>query len=238
VFEDIIKNIKKPIHEIKTLEVGCGGARVSVFLAKKGMKVTCTDFSPEALRLAEANFKKENLSNYTVVQDDLLSSKLPAESFDVVMSFGLLEHFSDLDPPFKAMTHLLKPGGIHIHDIITKRFTIANVAKIWNTLLRFFKRLLLLRWKNIFSESYHYFPHYENSYPLSDYVKVLEKTGAKIVYQGGMVIWPFFALPKPMQRWLVQWANNHKSFFYWCDRKGHKWMEIIAPSWWLVGQKL
>ena len=237
VYEDIIKNIKKPIHEIKTLEIGCGGARVSVYLAKKGMQVTCTDNAREALRLAEANFKKENAKNYTLVEDDLLHSKLIPESYDVVMSFGLLEHFLDLDELFTAMSRFIRPGGIHIHDIITKRFSIRKVTEIWNTIARFLKRFFTFQWKKMFTESYIPFPHYENSYSLDQYVEAMDRSGCNLVYRGGMVFWTFFALPRSWQRALVSWAKRHPDFFRNLDRSGKKWMEVVGATWWLVGKK-
>jgi hypothetical protein len=41
------------------------------------------------------------------VLDDLLNSKLPDHCFDVVMSFGLLEHFEDLQPLTASLTRPL-----------------------------------------------------------------------------------------------------------------------------------
>ncbi len=237
VYEDIVRYIGKQPSEIRTLEVGCGGARVSVYLAKKGMLVTCTDFSREALRLAEANFESQRLTNYTVIQDDLLHSQLTAKQFDVVMSFGLLEHFEDLDEIFRAISRLVAPGGIQIHDIITKRFSVLTVAKIWNTSARFAKRALTLRWRNILRESYHHFPHYENSYSLEQYVTCMERCGNETLYRGGTVIFPYIALPEAWQRGLVRWAQRRRNMFKRLDRSGRKWMEIVGATWWLIGRR-
>lgn len=237
VFEDIIKNVNKPLDQIRTLEVGCGGARTSVFLAKKGMQTTVTDMSPEAIRLAAANFDKEGLKNYQAILDDLLNSKLPAASFDVVMSFGLLEHFENIKEPFAAIDRLLAPGGVQIHDIITKRFSIQRVFFVWNAFARFCKRLLTGKWHQLGSLFQRNFPHYENSYSLDTYARVMDETGSKLVYKGGMVIWTFIALPRFLQRALVNWAVRNEKFFRYLDRSGIKWMEYLGACWWLVGRK-
>ena len=236
-YEDIVKNIKKPLHEIRVLEIGCGGARTSVYLAGRGMQTTGTDISQEALRLAEANFRKENITNYNLVIDDICNTKLPKESFDVVMSFGLLEHFHDIEKPIIEMTKLLKPGGVHIHDIITGRLSLGTVSLLWNSCARFLKRLVTGRWGNIIHESRRNFRHYENSYSLAQYVRTFEKSGTEVLFEGGMVIWSFMALPKVLQRALVRWAVRNENFFRRIDRSQSKFMEIAGPCWWVVAKK-
>ena len=239
ILEDILKYVNKPINKIKTLEVGCGGARNSVFLASKGMQVTCSDFSDEALRLAEDNFRKAGIQDYTLVNDDILCSEQPEDEYDVIMSFGLLEHFNDIDEPFKAMTKRLCSGGIHIHDIITKRVSIQTLSFVWNYWARIVKRLVKgPRSLRMFREQRRNFLHYENSYSLNTYVKAMEDTNVKFLYKGGYVFWTFFALPKSWQKILVRWAINHKSFFYNIDHGGYKWMEYWGPCWLLVGKKI
>ena len=189
-YEDIVRYVNKPVHEIRTLEVGCGGARTSVFLAKKGMNVTVTDFSPEALRLARTNFEKGGIKRFAAIQDDLLNSKLDPGAYDVVMSFGLLEHFEDLRGPFRQMARLLRPGGIQIHDIITDRFSVQHLSFAWNATARFVKRLVTGRWKELAGQFKRNFPHYENSYPLDHYVDIMRDTGSELLYRGGLFL-PF-----------------------------------------------
>lgn len=50
------------------------------------------------------------------VEDDITGSTLEPGTFDVIVSFEVLEHL--LDPPagFAAMARLLKPGGVMYHD--------------------------------------------------------------------------------------------------------------------------
>ena len=119
VLEDI-KRFSPASGQKKLLECGCGGARTSLYLAQRGFDVTCSDYAPGALRLAKDNFAACNV-NGTFLQDDLLNSKIPVESFDCVMSFGLLEHFENIKPVLSSISMLVKPGGIQIHCIIPKK---------------------------------------------------------------------------------------------------------------------
>ena len=81
----------------RALEVGCGSARLSYFMAKNNYSVYGLDYSLNALKIAERNFNLHSLNGDFVIGD---AFKLPFEdnAFDIVMSTGLLEHsFSKLE---------------------------------------------------------------------------------------------------------------------------------------------
>jgi SAM-dependent methyltransferase len=50
------------------------------------------------------------------VEDDITRSTLEPGTFDVIVSFEVLEHLLDPLAGFAAMTALLKPGGVMYHD--------------------------------------------------------------------------------------------------------------------------
>lgn len=194
VLEDVKKYLQ-PNSDLKILEVGCGGARTSVFLARNGYNTTCTDSSPEAIRLATANFKSWGLTS-KVIQDDIFNSKLQKGTYDCVMSFGLLEHFEELDPVISSINSFLRPGGIHIHCIIPKKFSTETIMNLLMFPLRFMKNILTLKFDRIFVRSFRDFPHYENSYSVSDYCSAFERAGNLILRrEAGGIIFPFYNLP-------------------------------------------
>jgi len=236
-FEFITKNINKPIKDIKVIEVGCGGARTSVFLASKGMQVTCTDTSDEALRLAEENFKSAGITGYTLLNDDLLNSKIPATSFDVVMSFGLLEHFEDIQTPINAIERLQNSGGIGVHNIITDRFSIATITGAYNFCYRFTKNMVFGNWKDIIKISGRNFPHYENSYPLEDYENAFYESGVNVIFSGGTVIWTYFWTPMFIEKMLVNLALKHRNFFKKLDFNQSKIMKYLGATWLVITKK-
>jgi len=80
----------------RILEAGCGSGANSIFLANRGLDVTCIDIDDKILKFAsdssklfavQPKFKKRNL----------LKLDYPKGYFDVVFSHGVLEHFSDKD---------------------------------------------------------------------------------------------------------------------------------------------
>lgn len=238
VLEDIQRYLpgkKNP----KILECGCGGARTSLFLALRGFTdLTGSDYAPEALRLARANFEAYG-KNAHFVQDDLLNSKLPPESFDCVMSFGLLEHFEDIQVLSRAITRLVKPGGIQIHCVITKKFSTISVSNVVWYVPRFIKRALRGDFKEIFSRSYRDFPHFENTFSEAEYRKVFVSENNEILKcEAGGVLLPFYALPAGLGNLMVRtFSGALVSLTRYADRSQSKMMHILAPTFYLVCRK-
>lgn len=108
---------------IKTLEVGCGSARLSCFLASKGYETTCLDYSESALRVAHKNYQITKNKGDFVIGD---AKNLPFEdnTFDIVLSTGLLEHFREPQIVINEMARVLKGNGIFYSDIVPKKFSI------------------------------------------------------------------------------------------------------------------
>ena len=50
------------------------------------------------------------------IEDDITQSSQPADSFDAILSFEVLEHVQDPHGAFAAMARLLRPGGVAYHD--------------------------------------------------------------------------------------------------------------------------
>jgi len=207
VKEDIEQYLAYP-YQANILECGCGGARTSLYLARRGFNVTCSDFAPEAIRLAIDNFAHYNATG-KFIQDDLLNSKIQAESFDCVMSFGLLEHFDDLSTIVRSITKLVKPGGIQIHMIIPKKFSTETIMNALLYPFRIAKNICNRNFENIFVKSFRDFPHFENSYSATDYRKVFAKEGNTILRcEARGVLYPFIALPVGVGEFIVKSCPN------------------------------
>jgi SAM-dependent methyltransferase len=98
----------------KLLELGAGQGQDSIFFAKNGFDVLCTDFSEKALEIAKQKSKIENLKiNFQLID---LEKHLPfnKESFDIVYSHLALHYFSSdrTIGLFDEIANILKPKGI------------------------------------------------------------------------------------------------------------------------------
>jgi SAM-dependent methyltransferase len=221
------------------LEVGCGGARTSVYLGTVGFtNLTLSDNAEGALRLAQANLDSAKVSA-TVVLDDLFNTKLEKGSFDCIMSFGLLEHFEDLDKLTKSLTEFLKPGGIHLHCVITKKFSTIMLQDIYMYPFRFLKRLVTGRFDGIFSKSYRDFPHYENSYSYTEYCQSFERSGNTVIScQAAGILVPFVNLPRPLGSLFVRaFGKTIYRVIRRMDRKTGHLYHVLAPTFYLVARK-
>jgi malonyl-CoA O-methyltransferase len=94
---------------LDVLDLGCGTGRHALWLAAAGARVTALDFSPGMLAQAQAKPGAERVR--FLVHD--LHEPLPfAEaSFDRVVSGLVLEHLQDLEPFFREIGRILRPGA-------------------------------------------------------------------------------------------------------------------------------
>lgn len=107
------KRLQLP-DNLKTIEVGCGYGKFSALLGLSGAQVTLLDCKAGVLEAALNAHRSIGLAPGTI-QSDILN--LPAEldgAFDMVCSFGTLEHFSGpyRQLAFQANARLLRPGGL------------------------------------------------------------------------------------------------------------------------------
>ncbi len=197
VVYDHIVNLLSNINKPRIIEVGCGGARNALYLALHGFDVTCADYSQEALRLARTNFDAFGAKG-SFLLDDLMDSIIPDNNFDCVMSFGLLEHFSDLKPIIDNLTRIVKPGGIHIHLVIPKKFSTQTIFNILSFPVKLANNAIVRKQplRGILRRSYRNFPHYENTFMWYEYCRAFEESGNEVLKcePGGLIL-PFISWP-------------------------------------------
>lgn len=104
----------------RCLEVGAGSGRLSCWLAERGYETVCMDFSPNALKTAQLNYRSAAVTGGFLAGDGFALPVRDA-SLDVVLSTGLLEHFPDPAPIVREMVRVLKPGGLFYSDIVPKK---------------------------------------------------------------------------------------------------------------------
>ena len=97
---------------VRLLEVGCGSSEWLPYLAREfGFQVSGLDYSERGCDLASEILSAEGIAG-RIFQADLFSP--PNEllgAFDVVVSFGVVEHFSPTEDCLKALRRFLRPAG-------------------------------------------------------------------------------------------------------------------------------
>lgn len=99
------------------LEVGCGGSRWLPFFANHGFRVTGIDYSALGCEQARAILDREHISGDIYERDAFGANSDLVGGFDVVVSFGVVEHFRDTTEPVRAFARYLKTSRIDDLDL-------------------------------------------------------------------------------------------------------------------------
>lgn len=116
IFNKLIFN-KKKVYEV--LEVGCGRGSLSSFFAHSGHKCTLLDISSEVIEIAKKIFKQNN-HNANFVIGDVENINFKDNSYDVVFSIGLMEHFKKIEKSIQEQLRVLRPGGTLFLYVVPK----------------------------------------------------------------------------------------------------------------------
>lgn len=109
VFADIFEKFLPKDRNKTVLEIGCAGGTFLAYLAKRfGYRAYGIDYSDE-IDTTYKTFAYNDLPAPTLFKEDLTRWK--HEPFDIVASFGFVEHFSDLKKILSLHADLVKPGG-------------------------------------------------------------------------------------------------------------------------------
>ena len=227
----------------KSLEVGCGSGGVSLHLHNQyAYQVTLTDLSDTALAFARRNFELNARrpgwpASARFEKADALGLPYPDESFDVVMSFGLLEHFSDIAKPISEQLRVLKKGGLFWADVVTARFSVDSFARLPASLRKAAKALVRADFRALAAAKDADF--FENSYPLSQYVASVEKFGGKVTHAlGNRPVTSLGRIPLLAPAMLALYKSalvQHlwRSF----DSSNSAFSKWWGAGWWLIAEK-
>lgn len=124
------------------LDIGAGSGWTSIFLAKCGFKVMCTDISDQMIKIARKKAKEEKIKNieFSVIDNEKIDFQ---EKFDFVLIYDTLHHCPDDKKVLKNCYKALKKGG-HILVVEPNSYhgkdpEAQKIAKYYGTLEKGFK---------------------------------------------------------------------------------------------------
>jgi len=113
------------------LEIGCAPGKLLAWVsARLRAKGSGLDYSETGVRNCESLFSALEL-DIALHHADLFGDVLPKSSYDVVASFGFIEHFDDPREAVRRHVELLRPGG-------TAVICIPNYGGIYGRLQAYF----------------------------------------------------------------------------------------------------
>ena len=94
----------------QVLEIGCGMGTHAELLLRNGACLTAIDQTALAVELTRKRLELKQL-NARVFQQDAEKLTLPARSFDVVWTWGVIHHSSSTEQCVSEISRVLRPGG-------------------------------------------------------------------------------------------------------------------------------
>ena len=105
-----IKNKKKPLENVKILDIGCGGGLLSEPMKRLGAEVVGIDASNKNIQVAKIHAMKNKLDiKYFCASPENFETE---KKFDVILNMEIIEHVDDVDFFLKSCSNLLKKDGI------------------------------------------------------------------------------------------------------------------------------
>lgn len=170
------------------LDMGCGGGRNAVFLAKRGMTVLGIDLSPELLALAGERACRENVAELCdFCEGDLTELPFEDNIFHGILCIASLHHLPTVDDRMKClreMNRVLDHGGRGLISVWRRdldRF--GDLLAVWEEHPLFEKGDVMVPWRSGEKE----YPRYYHLFSLSEFHSLLCESPLVIieVYQSG-----------------------------------------------------
>ena len=98
----------------RVLEIGCGIGTDTMNFARHGALVTAVDLSEKSLEMARKRAEVYGLSGsirFYHGSGEALADVLPAETYDLVYSFGVIHHTPHPDRVLEQIRNYVRPGG-------------------------------------------------------------------------------------------------------------------------------
>lgn len=125
-YELAAKYIKKTDN---VLEIGCGTGYGTDILSKTGASIYAIDVDQETIKSCSQQYQRDNIK-FNIYDGENIN--LSEQSFDVIVSFQVIEHVSQEQRFLKNIYRLLKPEGIFFLTTPNKDYRLVVGQKPWN----------------------------------------------------------------------------------------------------------
>ena len=127
---NLMRLLKRHVHPgTKYLEIGCAPGKILAWVARElRAEVSGIDYSALGVEKSRNLFESLGLEGDITCQD-MFDHHLTLSSFDVVASFGVVEHFDNPELAVEQHIQLIRPGG-------TALITVPNYGGLYGRLQR------------------------------------------------------------------------------------------------------
>lgn len=193
------------------LEVGCGRGSISSYFSDAGYECSLLDISEEAINIAKEIFRRNELKAKFKI-GDAINIPFNDNSFDIIVSIGLLEHFGDIKPLIKEQIRVLDKGGIFLGYVVPKyRDNVQNDYNWINDILKGYvsesKKIIQPQKEEL----------YRTDYDSKKYIKIMKKNGLHDIHASGIyplpmishsIKFPFTLMPEKSEKVLLKYFRK------------------------------
>lgn len=109
----IFRKYFPPTPGLRLLEMGCGGSKYLPWFARElGYTVEGIDYTQTGCETARRNLAAAGVSGQVHCEDFLNLPDSYFSQYDIVTSYGVIEHFSEASEVLRAFSKCLRPGGL------------------------------------------------------------------------------------------------------------------------------
>lgn len=116
----------------KVLDYGCGSGYGTALISDACSQIIGVDVSPDAVAHAATHFSAPNLSYQQVERAEVAPLPFPDSSFDVVLSFQVIEHVENVSAYLREIERVLVPGGHFLIATPDRSSRLFSFQKPWN----------------------------------------------------------------------------------------------------------
>jgi len=116
----------------RVLDYGCGSGYGTHYVAASCESIVGVDIAGDAIEYANSHYKADNLAYQRISRADQAPLPFKDAEFDVVLSFQVIEHISDVAPYLSEIRRVLKPGGVFICATPDRSTRLLPKQKPWN----------------------------------------------------------------------------------------------------------
>jgi len=116
--------------EKRVLDLGCGSGYGTAMLARVAASITGVDVAADAIAHARSHYARDNLDFLAIEAHKPLP--FTAASFDLVTSFQVIEHVSDVRAYLREIRRVLTPHGLFIAVTPDRSARLFRFQKPWN----------------------------------------------------------------------------------------------------------
>lgn len=115
----------------RLLDAGCGPGVMTDVLLARGFEYDGIDLSEAMVAAARDRFRDDARARFQVA--DVCDLPFEDDSFEVVLSLGVLEYVSDLDRALDEIARVVRPDGVYVLSMLNRRSPYRTVERIFCT---------------------------------------------------------------------------------------------------------